>query len=99
MKLENVDPLRDNRRHRDPGGRVRRPAVQNLVDISLAAHEARRVGTEREVRAHRTDRSSVPDSKSETLHRIIEVLEIMLPEAQTDVLDVIVDVTQVVEQY
>src|SRR5579862_8490233 len=99
MKLENIDSLRNDRWHRNSRRRVRRPAVQNFIDVALAAHETRRVRTEREVGAHRANRRTVPDTESEPLYGVIEVLQISLAEAEADVFQIVIHVPEIVEQH
>src|SRR5579864_4993826 len=99
MKLKNVDSLRNDRRGRDAWGRVGHPAVNYLVDVTLAPHKARRVRTEREIRPDGADRSSISDPESERMHGVGEVLQIPLPETQAHVLQLRIHIAEIVKQH
>src|SRR5579871_5990663 len=89
VKLEDTDALHHGRA----------PAEQELVLRALKPEEAWGVGAERKVDAHRPDGRAISNAEAEALHRVVEVLEIALPEAQADSIDVRVDVAQIVEEH
>src|SRR5262249_46436808 len=89
MKLEHVDPLVGERTQ--PG--------QQLVARTLESEEARRIGTEAEVNADGSHGCAVADAEAGAMHHIVEILEIPLAEAETQVPYVGIDVSHVVKQY
>src|SRR5579863_9374078 len=61
--------------------------------------EARRIRAKTEVGAYWTDGGAIANSETDRLHRVIEVLNVALAEAETDMVDILIDVAHIVEQH
>ena len=70
-----------------------------LADGPLAAEEARRVGTERKIHAHRAERRAVAQAESEALNGVVEILQILLVKAQVDLVYGGIDIAHIVEDH
>src|SRR5271169_224959 len=89
MKLKDVDPL--------VGGHSL--VCQQLVESALEAEESRRVGAQAEIHANWADRRSIPDYKSEAVHHVVEVLNVLLAEPEADIANIGKGVAHIVKQY
>src|SRR5580692_5246499 len=89
MELEYVDPL------------IRQYALprQQLIERPLKSEEPRGIRAEAEVHADGSHGSAITNPESYGLNHIVKVLQVLLAEAETDVIDIGVHVAHVVEQH
>src|SRR5579872_129198 len=81
------------------GAREARVALQQLHRRPAEAYERRWVDAVSQIEADRADRRTVADSEAYRLHRIIEILQVFLAEAQRQIPDRAVDVAHVVKEH
>ena len=87
MELEDVNAL-DGHRH----VRARDAAGYNWLMEPSHPKKLRRVGAERKIHANRTERRAIADPETEALDGVVEVLQILLAESQTDLIHRGIDV-------
>ena len=93
MKLKLIDALRNYWQSGANRG------IEKILERSFIASEAGRVGAEGKIHADRPDGRVIPDSEPNSLHHIVEILQIVLAEAEADVMNIAIDVSGVLKQH
>ena len=86
-------------RHARPGGRGIRSALQQLKRRPVETHKGRRIQRVREVRANRTHRRLITQAEAHVLHRVVEVLQILLMKPQRKIVEAAIHVADIVKQH